>query len=215
MVYSEYTKLRILHFHAQGCRPPAITKWLEREGIAVSRRGVAKFITRFLRRGTIARQPGSGRKTKITDDIQRIVEHQMRQDDETTASQLHVLLSSLGYHLDLHTILRCRTALGWTYRGSAYCQLIRDVNKQKRLEFARAHRNDRFDDVIFTDECSVQLESHCKRCCRKQGEPAKNKPRLVTLINNLEPICRLAGLFFEVAGAYKLEAPPQGIGCGL
>ena len=52
MVYSEYTKLGILHFHAQGCRPPAITKWLEHNGIAVSRRGVAKFIKRFLRRGT-------------------------------------------------------------------------------------------------------------------------------------------------------------------
>ena len=102
---------------------------------------------------------------KITEDIQRVVEQQMRRNDETTASQLHVLLTSLGYSLDLHTILRCRTALGWTFQGSAYCQLICDVNKTKRLEFAWAHRNDRFDDVIFTDECSVQLESHQKRCC--------------------------------------------------
>ena len=101
----------------------------------------------------------------------------MRRDDETTASQLHVLLTSLGYSLDLRTILRCRTSLGWTFRGSAYCQLIRDVNKQKRLEFARDHRSDNFANVIFTDECSVQLESHRRRCCRKQGEPAKNKPR--------------------------------------
>ena len=162
MVYNEYTKLRILHFHVQGYRPPAITKRLEDEGIVVSRRGVAKFIKRFTRRGTIARQPGSGRKTKITEDIKRVVEQQMRRDDETTASQLHVLLTSLGYSLDLRTILRCRTALGWTFRGSAYCQLIRDVNKTKQLEFARANRNDRFNDVIFTDECSVQLESHRK-----------------------------------------------------
>ena len=27
--------------------------------------------------------------------------------------------------------------LGWVYRGSAYCQLIRNVNKQKRLEWPR------------------------------------------------------------------------------
>ena len=101
----------------------------------------------------------------------------MRRDDETTASQLHVLLTSLGYTLNLQTILRCRTSLGWTFRGSAYCQLIRDVNKQKRLDFAREHRSDNFANVIFTDECSVQLESHRRRCCRKQGEPPKNKPR--------------------------------------
>ncbi len=36
-------------------------------------------------------------------------------------------------------ILRGRRQLGWTYRGSAYCQLIRQANKVKRLEWARAH----------------------------------------------------------------------------
>ena len=161
MVYSEYTKLRILHFHAQGCRPPAITKWLERNGIAVSRRGVAKFIKRFLRRGTstIAWQPGSGRETKITDDIQRVVEHQMHQNDETTASQVHVLLSSLGYNLDLRTILCCRTALGWTFRGSAYCQLICNVI------------------IGMTDSMMpsslTKLESHHKQCWRTGKKQAK------------------------------------------
>ena len=179
MVYSDYTKLRILYFHAQGYRPPAIKKHLLAEGIVASRRGVAKFLDRSLRRGNIARLPGSGRKSLITDEIRRVVEQQMRLDDETTASQLFVHLRNLGYRLNLRTILRCRTSLGWTFQGSAYCQLIRDVNKQKRLEFALNHRGDTFDDVIFTDECSVQLESHRRRCCRKKGEPPKNKPRLV------------------------------------
>jgi len=50
-------------------------------------------------------------------------------------------------------------SLGWTFRGSAYCQLIRDVNKEKRLDFAWAHSSDNFGNVIFTDECSVQLET--------------------------------------------------------
>jgi len=133
----------------------------------------------FITQGTIARQAGSGRKTVITEEIRRIVEEQMRKDDETTASQLHVLLTGMGYTFNLRTILRCRTALGWTFRGSAYCQLIRDVNKQKRLDFAREHRSDNFANVLFTDECSVQLESHRRQCCRKVGEPPKNKPRYV------------------------------------
>ena len=34
--------------------------------------------------------------------------------------------------------------MGWIYRGSAYCQLIRDVNRQKRLEFAMAYIHDNF-----------------------------------------------------------------------
>ena len=31
------------------------------------------------------------------------------------------------------TINKCRHDLGWTYRGSAYCQMIRDQNKIKRF----------------------------------------------------------------------------------
>ena len=78
----------------------------------------------------------------------------MNVDDETTATQLHVLITNLGYHLSLRTILRCRTTLGWTFRGSAYYQLIREANKTKRLEWARKYKDD--DSLnVFTDESSV------------------------------------------------------------
>ena len=101
----------------------------------------------------------------------------MRKDDETTAVQLRALLLDKGYQLSLRTILRCRVSLGWTFRGSSYCQLIRDVNKVKRFEWAQNHVSDDFGDVIWTDECTVQLETHCRFACRKKGEPPKNKPR--------------------------------------
>ncbi len=177
MVFDDYTKQRILFFFFQGSRAPAIARHLETEGIIVSRRGVAKFVKRYLTTGTIARRQGSGRKTKITDDIKRIVDEKMALDDETTATQLHVLLTSLGYSLSLRTILRCRTVLGWTFRGSAYCQLIREPNKRKRLEWALKNKDEDFSDVIFTDESTIQQESHRRFCCRKIGQPPKSKPR--------------------------------------
>ena len=37
--------------------------------------------------------------------------------------------------------------------------------------------NERFDDVIFTDESSVMLKAHRKRCYRRMDEPRKLKPR--------------------------------------
>ena len=101
--------------------------------------------------------------------IKQIVEDQMRVDDETTAYQLHRLLTEKGYSISLRTVLRCWTALGWTFRGSAYCQLIREGNKVKRLAWARDHLHDTFDDVIWSDECTVQMESHRRFACRKQG----------------------------------------------
>ena len=129
MVYSSYKKQRILHFHAQGFKAPTIAKLLAQENLCCSRVGVAKFLKHYEETGGIGRQPGSGRPSKITAEIKEIVNEQMRRDDETTAYQLHRMLSERGYAISLRTILRCRTTLGWTFRGSAYCQLIRDANK--------------------------------------------------------------------------------------
>ncbi len=40
------------------------------------------------------RTTGSGRSSKITAEIKKIVHEQMQTDDETTAVQLHTLLNS-------------------------------------------------------------------------------------------------------------------------
>jgi len=47
--------------------------------------------------GTIATRPWSGWRTLINAEIKAIVKEQMRKDDETISSQLHVLLFSLSY----------------------------------------------------------------------------------------------------------------------
>ena len=66
-----------------------------------------KFIKKFKMDGTIERKPGSGRKssTYITAEVEAIVEEQVKQDDEMTASQLHALLNSQGHYLAFRRIL--------------------------------------------------------------------------------------------------------------
>ena len=84
--------------------------------------------------------------------MSRLVDRKMEEDDETTAVQLQKLLAENGYELSLHTILRSCAKLGWTFRGSTYCQLTRDGNKVERLEWAREHlqasQSDGFSDVV-------------------------------------------------------------------
>ena len=88
-----------------------------------------------------------------------------------TATQLHVLLVELGYNLSLCTILLCGSTLRWTFRGSAYCQLICEANGIKRLESARKYKDDNFANVMFTDETTVQQDSYRRFCCRKGVNP--------------------------------------------
>ena len=58
-------------------------------------------LKRFEKCGTLERRRGSGRPSKITDEVKRIVEAQMQLDDETTTVQLRALLAQKGaYYLD-------------------------------------------------------------------------------------------------------------------
>lgn len=179
MVFSEYQKQRMLHYYFLGYRAPTIAAMLKKERVKAGRKGVHQFIRRYRQTGSIARRPGSGPKPKITSEIMQVVEQQMRLDDKTTVMQLHRLIEEKGYSMSLRTVLRCHTALGWTFRGSAYCQLIHQAKKEKRLQWARSclDSEDEFENVVWSDECTLQTESHRRDTCHKRGEKPRNKPR--------------------------------------
>ena len=66
----------------------------------------------------------------------------MWEDDETTATQFQALLAPHYIYVSLAMIVRNRRELGWMYRGSACCQLVRNANKEKQLEFAHTYLHD-------------------------------------------------------------------------
>ena len=160
MVLSYYSKQRILNLVCKGYRVSAIQECLVLEdGIRVSKQGVRQFLRHFSIYKTIARKPGSGLPPKLTSAVQQMIEDAMKVDDETTATQLQAMLASRMIYVSLATIVRNTLELGWTYCGSAYCQLIRHANKQKRLDWAKIYLHDDFDNVIWSDETTVQLDS--------------------------------------------------------
>jgi hypothetical protein len=54
------------------------------------------------------------------------------------------------------------------------------VNKEKRLQWAQKHLHealtDNFKDVVWTDEASIQIETHRRFCYRKKGQ----RPKLIS-----------------------------------
>ena len=79
--------------------------------------------------------------------------------------------------------IKClRRKLGWVCTATKYmyCQLIREPNRVKRQEFCEKclQDNKQFDDVIFTDECSVFLENHSKISFHRKWEQPKLKGKL-------------------------------------
>ena len=136
MPYSDYLKHRAIVLRERGLSSQTIVDLLAEEGLKATRQGIAQFLKRYATTCSIKRARGSGRRPKATLAVRTIVEAQMRTDDETTAEELRRILCEKGHALYLSTILRCRRSLGWTFRGSSYCQMIREPNKAKRLEWA-------------------------------------------------------------------------------
>ena len=180
MVLSTYEKQRVLYYHGEGLNPLQIASALKVEGIYTTWPAVALLLKRYLQTGSISRKKASGRPSKITSKVLGVVEQKMREDDETTATQLHALLAAHHVSISLSTILHSRTVLGWTFQGSKYCRVIQHENKSKRFLWACDNYgeilDDGFDDVIWSDETTVQLETHRRHSYGKKGEQATLKP---------------------------------------
>ena len=71
----------------------------------------------------------------LTKEQVSFIDKEMEKNDEITARKMHELLVERWPHLNisLSTIKRIKRNLGWVVTRPKYCQLIRDVNKQKRL----------------------------------------------------------------------------------
>ena len=102
-----------------------------------------------------------------------------KKNDEMTNSQIQKKLEKYGISVCWATVRRVRKKLGWTLQKTAYCQLIRASNKTKRLEYARRvlENGDTFDNVIFSDECSVFLQQYRRSSYKKIDKPMKRKPK--------------------------------------
>ena len=171
MVLSAYLKQRIAQLYFQRrVSYGVLAQVLAAEGFRVSKK--------YKKHGTISRLPGSGRLFKLTRAMLDIVEAQMELDDETTVTQLVRILGERGYKVSKSTIERARRILGWTFHGSRYCQLIWNVNKEKRVQWALKHCGNDFEDVVWTDESTIQLEKHRMFSFRKVGTAPKLKPRV-------------------------------------
>ena len=176
---TNYTRTRIELLQKQGLHPAEILRLLKTEGLAVSLASVVRIIKKLKTTGSVANLPRSGRPAKISDEAKVFIDQQMRKDDEMTSCRIKKKLAKRGTDVSSSTVRRARMQLGWTLQRTGYCQLIQDVNKTKRLEFAQRvlESEDTFHNVIFSDESSISLTQYRRTCYRKMDEPAKRKPK--------------------------------------
>ena len=159
-----------------------IHRKLASEGIRVSTRTISNVCHKFMMKNTIAREGYGGGRCKMTDEIRDYINKNYKQNDELTARDfVSMIQQEFGVTITTDTVRRARRRLGWIKTGPRYAQLVRIVNRKKRIAFA-GHvlwARDDFANVIFSDECTIQMEAHAKLCFRRKNskDPPKLKPR--------------------------------------
>ena len=82
--------------------------------------------------------------------------------------------------VSLRTVKWARSELGWVAKRTRYCTLISTENQEKHLEWYKAQQASgelEFENVLWTDECTIQLENHRRITFYKKGEPVQYRMR--------------------------------------
>lgn len=169
------TRMRVIVLSRLGYSLRDIQRRLSEEGTEVTLRSLQRLREKFQRKHTIQDLPRGTKPRLLTTEMLSAMENYLRNDDELTARKLKGKLSENfeGFpEVSISTIKRNRRERGWVCTRPHYCQLIRDANKVKRKTWCQKQldNNEQFTDVIFTDECTVQLDHHGRLCFRKQRE---------------------------------------------
>ena len=159
------------------CHDSDITYLRWKESLPVTRQS-RNTITRWCATGSVCDRPRSGPPKKVPDSHQPCINEAVTHDDELTAFSLKDILNKKfgagNVKYGIRTIARIRNELRWTFTSARYCQAIREANKEKHLAWCKRRINEEcFQDVIFTDESTFQLESHQRKLFQKKKTPRR------------------------------------------
>ena len=173
-------KVKVIRLHKKGKRNYEILGILkEQDEITFSWRHLTVFIKRENQMGFLI-SPRSKPHQSIHNrpEILDFIDRKLEGNYEITAPDLvKMLAQKLTIDIFESTVKRLRRKLGWLSTGSKYCQLIKEQNQPKRLDYCQCclDTSETFDDLIFTDECAVDMESHAKLSFHRWWEPPRLK----------------------------------------
>ena len=175
-------RTRVVSLWKRGWPVSSIRSRLEDECIVVSKLAIYSLIAKYEKTERVIDLPKAPRSKILSEEHYRFIDDTMAESKDLTARQLHTLFVEKypGIEVSISTIKRARFELGWVSKRVRYCQLIREVNKEKRKIWCEDQISGgdlEFDNVIFTDECTVELQSTRKVVFHKIGQPPPLVPK--------------------------------------
>ncbi|CAG2242540.1 unnamed protein product [Mytilus edulis] len=180
---SHDSKLEIIRLYKKSYSNTEIKVSLESQGVSISKQVVSYWVQQF-RNGKFDANlsPTKWKKfNKLSRADVRLVSKTLAKKPCTTSRQLYRFLKQRGSKISLTTTKRAIFHAGYTNTKPRYAQMVRHVNKEKRVNFCKTliAADDQFEDIIFTDECSAQLHNNKVTFYRKitANRPSIPKPK--------------------------------------
>ena len=179
---SDFARQRIVNLKKNKLKLKEIQDVLYTEdNITASVSAISRFLSRYRLSGSIKYRQRSGRPSVVSDIHRRLIHEELSKNNELSARDIQDIIRNRcgGIIPSVSAIKRARFKLGWRWSGTKYCQLIRDVNKIKRLAFCQqlVANEEQFQDVIFSDESSIEAVQATKKQFRLVGHLKTKRPR--------------------------------------
>lgn len=181
---SQESKFEIVSLFKKGLSIKQIQRKLAQRNVTVTYNAVKYHVDQYQTGNFDIGEPPlkkSRKDFKISENDLDVIKDTLKNDPYSTSSDVKRTLLNHGTHLSSTSVKRAIQNAGFVNSEPRYCQLIRNANLDKRVEFCKAliETNDSLDNIIFTDECSVQLHDNKTTSYRQKGmlTPHMGKPK--------------------------------------
>ena len=157
--------LKIISLFRDGWSPKAIQRKFNDEGQLAGWSTIKDVIKKYQRGDigySVPEEQPIPRFNKIYDDDIAVIQAAFSENCRQSSRDIMRRLACRGTNASKSTVKKAIKAAGFTATKPRYCQMIRAPNKEKRVEFCKQllDTNDNFNDVIWSDECSIQLHDN-------------------------------------------------------
>ena len=122
---------------------------------------VKKIIDKYKNTKKLTNEPRSGRPPVLSKAQKRFIVREIKKDPKLPATKLTKAFNiRFGYNICVNTVRNVLHKVGLHGRVARKKQFISKVNKQKRLDYAKSHKDklmEYWNRVIFTDESKFNL----------------------------------------------------------
>ena len=176
-------KLQIVRLYEEGWKRSSIRRIMAKENVDYYTYSNIRYVIDQHCLGnlspvtTVSTKPPSFKKI-CQEDIETI-QTVLGENCNMSSRDIQRVLQEKNVNTSLTTVRKAIDAAGFVSTKPRYCQLIRDVNKAKRVDFCKEliTSDEKFKDVIFTDETSIQLHDNKTVAYRQKDAVAPNHCR--------------------------------------